>query len=147
MSPERELEYAELSAFVSAWATDFFGIDPASEMHPSNALVRIAAAEGKSKALAGLRQAANDAVESSRTLTPAQASAFDARLRLAGIVTLSEMRRRHSRQYKSILKLGEIRSEMEYYLVKGVLASCVDALGPADQAALASMLLAFEQSN
>lgn len=147
MSPEKEVEYAELSAFVDVWATDFLGIEPTSEMHPSNVLVRIAAAESKAKALAGLRQAANDAVESLQDLTVAQVAALDAKLRLAGVITLSEMRRRHSRQYKGILKRGRVRSETEYYLVKGILDSCTDTLGPTDQVVLASMLLAFEQAS
>ncbi|MCX7515423.1 hypothetical protein, partial [Frateuria sp. STR12] len=100
-----------------------------------------------SKALTGLRQAANDAVESLQDLTVAQVAAFDAKLRLAGVMTLSEMRRRHSRQFKGILKRGRVRNETEYYLAKGILDSCTDTLGPTDQAALASMLLAFEQAS
>lgn len=147
MSPERELEYAELSAFVEVWATDVLGIDRASPAHPSNVLAEVAAVAGRSRALAGLRQAANDVVESVQALAPERVNALDAKLRLAGVVTLSELRLRRHSSSKAILKRGKIRNETEYHLVKGLLDSQDDTVDSASHAALSSMLSDVEHAN
>ena len=144
MSAEREREYADLGAFLDMYATHFRKIDPADPRHPTNAGTRIAAAVGKSKALVGLRQAINDTREDLQVLTPEQVSKLDSLLIDAGIVTLSELRRRYSRQYKAILRRGKIRNDTEYYLVKGISDECADLLNEAEIDQLRSMLLAFE---
>lgn len=68
----------------------------------------------------GLSMALNDIAEESANWTPEQVSAADARFLAAGTFTLSEIRRRYSKKYLQILKRGEIRSETEYYLLKGI---------------------------
>jgi hypothetical protein len=137
-------EYQELNAFVDMYATHFRKIDPGSESHPTNVGKRIVAAVGISKALAGLRQAVNDCLEGLQDLTPMEVQQLDTALREVGIVTLTELRRRHSRKYKAVLKRGAVRDETEYYMVKAVLDERTDALSATELATLGGMLLAYE---
>ncbi len=146
LSPEKEHEFAKLSAFLDMYATHFMKSDPSSPSHPTNSLSRISAAVGKSKALVGLRQAINDSLEGLRDLTPEHVTQLDATLRAAGIITLAELRRRYSRQYKALFRRGTLRNETEYYLAKGVLCDCGETLEPAEAEQLGAMLLAFEQA-
>lgn len=147
MSEEKEREYAELSAFLDMYATHFMKLDPKSSIHPTNVGTQIVEAVGKSKALVGLRQAINDSVDGLQDLTYEQVAQLDTALRGAGIVTLTELRRRHSRKYKSILKRGLIRNDTEFYLIKAILDDCADMLAGPERDNLASMLLAFEHGS
>jgi hypothetical protein len=72
----------------------------------------------------GLRQAINDVIERSRHLDPRVVRTMDVELAAQGLVTLSELRRRFSREYAQILRRKRISNEIEYYLIRGV----VDAL-------------------
>ncbi|GAA0887159.1 hypothetical protein [Rhodanobacter soli] len=147
MSPDKEREYSELISFVSIFATQAWKVDPVDPVHPANIAAHIAATSGKAQALIGARQAANDAIESLQTFTQQQLAALDASLHETGSITLAEMRRRYSKQYKAVLKRGSIRNATEFYLVKGILDSCTESLGQDEQTVLSSLLLGFEQSS
>jgi CBS-domain-containing membrane protein len=147
MSVDKEREYSELLSFVSVFATHVWNVDAADPVHPANVAEHIAATRGKAQALVGARQAANDAIESLQSFTQQRLAVLDARLHQAGSVTLAEMCRRYSWQYKTVLRRGSIRNDTEFYLVKGILDSCTESLSQDEQAALSSLLLAFEQSS
>jgi hypothetical protein len=66
MIPERETEYDDLLAYVGHFATVVWKISPAADIHPANTLEKVVEQFGKSKALAGLRQAANDTIEDAK---------------------------------------------------------------------------------
>ncbi len=106
----------------------------------------ISEAHGKGGALKGLRQAANDVLQDLSDMKPELLSTIDLAARSAGVVTLSELRRRYSRKYKSILRRGSLRSETEYYLVKGVVDDSLHGGGEAEIDRLQSMLSAFESA-
>ena len=55
MSPEREKEYEELSGYLDFFATHVMGVDPASPIHATAALKRIAEEYGRSRAFQGAR--------------------------------------------------------------------------------------------
>ena len=99
MSPEREKEYEELSGYLDFFATHVMGVDPASPVHPTATLKRIAEEYGRSKALEGLRQAANDTVQSLDS-KPGVAQALDAALRGNGLVGFYEIARRYSYAFR-----------------------------------------------
>ncbi|UJJ58020.1 hypothetical protein [Rhodanobacter denitrificans] len=147
MSPDKEREYAELISFVGIFATQILKIDLADPVHPANVAAHIVSTVGKSQALVGARQAANDAIESLPDLSQQQLATLDAELHKARAVTLAEMHRRYSKQYKVVLKRGRICNETEFYLVKGILDSCTESLNQDEQAVLSSLLLGFEQSS
>ncbi|MBL6616954.1 MAG: hypothetical protein ISP49_03950 [Reyranella sp.] len=68
----------------------------------------------------GLLQAINDCVEMSFHLNPEIVAKLDEQLRDQGIVTLSELPRRYSKKYASIVKRGRIKNDTEYYLIQNV---------------------------
>ena len=144
MSPERQREYDELFAYVAFFATHVMQVSSESSLHPANVGLEIAQRFGKSKALEGLRQAANDTVEQMQDWSVAAVSALDGALIAANVVTASEVRRRFSSSYRRILKRGTIQTETEYHLVNSI----VVALGPqteeAERASLQHMLSVYE---
>lgn len=147
ISPEKDHEYEELSAFLDMYVTHFLKIDSANPVHPTNVGRSIVASVGKSKALTGLRQAINDTLDDLKDIPPELVIQLDTALRASGIVTLTELRRRYSRQYRGILKRMKIRNETEYYLVKAVLEDVESPVTKSDKSALGEMLLVFEQES
>ena len=144
MSPEREREYEELSAFLGFYCTNILGIDPSSPSHPAKVGRQIVEEFGKSGALEGLRQAVNDMVEEMSDLAPETISKLDADLRAAGIVTASEVRRRHAAAYKRILKRGKIRTETEFYLVNGIVSDFGGMASEEERGVLDRLLADYE---
>ncbi|WP_130227850.1 hypothetical protein [Bradyrhizobium sp. Leo121] len=121
MQDEPELEYAQLKEFFSFYIERYLKAveDMAPDKRP---MASLEATEKKSMKLAfkGLRQAINDCVEGSAHFAPAEVEKFDSELRSRGIVTLSELRRRYSKNYAKIIKRGDIKDETEYYLLRNV---------------------------
>ena len=145
MSPEREREYAELHAFLDFYSTNVKSIDPANPIHPTNVGKEIVQQFGKSKALEGLRQAINDTVEELSGKSAEFISRLDANLRAAGILTVSEVRRRYASSYKRIVKRGIIRTETEYYLVNGIVSDVSNFATKEERTVLQRLLHAYEQ--
>lgn len=139
MSPQRELEFSELLRFVDFVMTKLH--KPACLVNDplSTEVERIAKQYGRSKALEGLRQAANDTVEMLADRTDEQVHAIDRLLAENHILTLSEVRRRYSSTYRRIVKRGTIKTEAEYYLVAGLLADPAAQVSPAERAQLEGM--------
>lgn len=144
MSPEREKEYAELHAYIDFYATNVWGIDSASPSHPTNAGKEIVEKFGKSKALDGLRQAANDTIEMVSNQPEEVVAKLDAALKAAGLLTISEVRRRYSATYKRILRRGMIRTDIEYYIIKGVAVDQAIPISQSERHALEEMLFAYK---
>ena len=145
MSPEREKEYEELSGYLDFFATHVIGVDPASPIHATAALKRIAEEYGRSRALEGLRQAANDTVQSLDNKVGV-AQALDAALRGNGLVGFYEIARRYGSAFRKILKRGRIKDETEYYLIHGALADCANSLADDEHAELARLVEGFESA-
>ena len=115
------------------------------ERHP---VAVLDATEKTSKASArlGLGLALNDLLEMSWHFTPDEVAAIDREFSARGIVTLSEMRRRYSRQFRGVLKRGKIRTEEEFYLVSGILASFTTDASDDERRKLDEMVGAYEES-
>ncbi|RUR70982.1 hypothetical protein EJP67_28405 [Variovorax guangxiensis] len=97
-----------------------------------------------SNAKKGLQMAVNDVVEMSSDWTPKQLAEADAKFAEVGSLTLSEVRRRYSKKYLQILKRGTIRSEAEYYLVKGIVDGGGIEPGATEATQLQAMMSDFE---
>ena len=143
MSPENEREFAELAGYLDYFATHVWKIDPENPVHPTTALKGIVASYGRSRALAGLRQAVNDTVESVAH-KPAVALALDEALRDHGLLGFYEVARRYASAYRKILKRGKVKNETEYYLVHGALVDQANALADDERAELAKLVEGFE---
>jgi len=144
MSPEREREYAELNAYLDWYSTNIWRIDPADPIHPTNVGKRIVSEYGKSKALAGLKQAVNDTVEELVDQPPDYIEKLDASLRKAGLLTFSEVRRRYASSYKRILRRGSIENGTEYYLIVGELADTATSASDDERATLGRLVSEYE---
>jgi len=145
MSPEREKEYEELSGYLDFFTTHVMGVDPASPIHTTATLKRIAEEHGRSKALEGLRQAANDTVQSLENKAGV-AQALDAALRACGLVGFYEIARRYGSAFRKILKRGRVKNDTEYYLIHDALADCATSLGDDERAELARLIEEFESA-
>jgi len=144
MSPEREREYSELHGYLDFYSTHVMGIDPADPVHPTNLGRGIAAKFGRSKALVGLRQAANDTVEQLRERPPEYIRQLDASLLERNLLTHSEVRRRYASSYKKLLARGRISTETEFYLVAGILADGGSHASSDERARLEQLYAQFE---
>jgi hypothetical protein len=144
LSLERQREFDELMAYVSFWATHAKQVSPDDPVHPANVVLGVVQQFGKSKALEGVRQAANDTVETMRDWPPSAVSVLDAALLEAKIVTASEMRRRFSASLRHVLKRGKIRTETEYHLVKSIVVDLDSQAVEEGRARLEAMLAAYE---
>jgi hypothetical protein len=137
-------EYEPLKAFFAAWQERFPCLtDLPAEHHPL-AVLESMEQKSMSQARLGLGLAINDTLEDSWELSPAEVTAIDLVLAGRGIITLSELRRRYSRQFQGILKRGKIRDETEYYLVTGILASFTAGATDEERMKLDEMVEAYE---
>src|SRR5437879_3806764 len=92
-------EYDELKRFLSFYSERFMSVDELpAELRPMACLERLENM-GRSKASQGLRQAINDIIESTRHWDKGRVASLDAQLVKSGVVTLSELRRRFSKEY------------------------------------------------
>lgn len=139
MTPERENEYNELLAYVGLFATVVWRVDPASEAHPANVIESIVQQFGKSKALVGLRQAANDTIEAASSWNKEARAVADAGFSAAGVITVSEVIRRFS------ASCGFIRSETEYYVINAILVDQSSATSDDDRTCLQRLTEKYEE--
>lgn len=144
MSPEREQEFQELSAYLMFYATCVMGLDPASPHHPVNTLASIVEEIGRSKALDGLRQATNDTIEDTARLSAAELAELDGKCESAGVVTISEIRRRYSASFRRIVKRGSIRNDTEYYLVNAIVVDLTSDVSDEERQTLQALLDRYE---
>ena len=143
MTKDDEQEYSQLEAFVGFYATTVWGIDPDSGIHPTNVGRRIMVEVGKSKALAGLRQAANDCLEGIQDLSVEEVAALDAQLEARGILTSTELLYRYSRKYRAVVERGKIRNEAEYHVIAAVASNMAITIDEQERQTLDAMLAGF----
>lgn len=67
----------------------------------------------------------------------------DKTLAAAGLVTLSELRRRYSSSYQRILKRRSIKTDTEYYLVNGLVVDLASSLSVEERERLQAMIDAY----
>ena len=140
----RDQEYEELKAFLSFYARHYMPIDKLpAELQPVACLEQLEK-RSRSKASQGLRQAINDILEQCRRLDRSQLEQLDQRLCSHGVVTLSELRRRFSRDYARISRRGVIDGETEYYLVRGIVDDGSCHISGDERARLAEILRTYE---
>jgi hypothetical protein len=137
-------DFEELSAFLAAYAARFWGFGPEHPLNPANLGRESMAMFGAAQALAGMRQAVYAAVEDTQDLAPEQVAAFDAELAAAGVVRLSELKRRHEHAYEAVRARGAIDDEAEFHVVKGVLEHTAPILDAGEREVLEKLLRRFE---
>ena len=141
MSPERLKEFSELSAFVDFFMINVHGVSSADS---AKALDDIVQKFGMSKALTGLKQATNDTIEELSGQPAEYIEILDVALKTAGILTVSEVRRRYAGSFQRILKRGSIKNETEYYLINGIVVDLTSSVSNEERAQLQAMLDVYE---
>jgi hypothetical protein len=144
MSPEREKEFSELSAYINFYMTIVHGIDSSNPVNAATALDEVVRKYGKSKALNGLRQATNDTIEELNNRPTEYIEILDDALRAAGILTVSEIRHRYATAYQRILRRGSIKNETEYHLINGIVVDLASTVTSEERVLLQAMLDAYE---
>jgi hypothetical protein len=107
----------------------------------------LARQERKSMTLArrGLRMSINDLVEGLRDLRPAEVADCDRRLKARGAYTLSALRQRYSKQYRSIIKRRAICNDEEFYLAQGIVSDTSLPLPAPERKLLDKIIHAYER--
>lgn len=146
LSIEREREFNELYAFVEFYMTHVSKIETTPDRNMASVSADIVRKFGKSKALDGMRQAANDIIEDLSGRPADGIAALDVALSERGIVTTSEVRRRYSSKFKRIVKRGSIRDETEYHLITGLVVDQASDIDADQRASLQRLLDAYERS-
>jgi L-fucose isomerase-like protein len=138
-------QYDELKQFLVYFSDRFFGLK--SENTENKLLVALNDMEkaAPSRAASSLQMMINDCIEMSSGWPGARVSGVDADLLSNGIITLTELRRRYSRDYATIIKRGRINNEEEYYLLKGVLDGVAFNMTPFELEHLTNILNAYER--
>src|SRR5689334_21165783 len=114
LSPE---QYDELKQFLGFYSLNSTEIDKKLAPHVRPlALLELVEKMSRKQAQQGLRQAINDVIEHTRHLSYKEVKKIDFELIKNCTITLSELRRRFSREYNSIVKRKKINNETEYYL-------------------------------
>jgi hypothetical protein len=136
-------EFQELAEFLGVFFDRYMtgGQPHAAEVHPLTALCEITERSPK-KALDGLRMAIDDCIDMAAKWPPERVREVDEALQLAGVVTVSELRRRYWRKFRTIVDRGVIVSQSEYYLVKGVTSGSLDS--PEELLLLETLLINYE---
>ena len=145
-SQEKRREYEELGAYVERF---FFHVlkSPIRVDRFDSEEWKEAEIEyhGLSELLAGVKEAVNDTVQMSVDMTADQVRRLDAALKADGVLTLSEVRVRYWRRYKSIVKRGRIRSDLEFRMVVGILADVEASIPKEERALLEKLAHEYEQ--
>ncbi|KRD47899.1 hypothetical protein ASE52_10815 [Acidovorax sp. Root275] len=124
--------------------THVSGVTPTPTLSIETVCAGIIEQHGKSKALEGLRQAANDVIEELSGKRAAGVAALDEALHASGLITASEVRRRYASSYKRITKRGTIRNDTEYYLINGIVVDLASAISDEERATLQRLLDRYE---
>ncbi|MNL23986.1 hypothetical protein D3C87_1454040 [compost metagenome] len=137
-------DYENLKVFLGKFF-DWYDSNPhmPPEVHPLHVAASIEK-QSMANAKKGLQMALNDIAEDTTQWSPERVAEADARFAAAGTFTLSEIRRRYSKKYLQILKRGVIRSETEYYLVKGIVDGGGIMPGATEATQLQAMMNDFE---
>jgi hypothetical protein len=145
MSIFETMEYREQKAFLAYFADRYLNMEGLAAKHRPIAALEELERMRPEKASEGLRMAINDCLEISRRWPAERVRAVDQEMQSAGVLTLSESRRRYSVAYSKILERAKITSEVDYYLVKGIRDSGSPDLSAKELATLDQLLNAYEE--
>lgn len=114
--------YEKLKIFFVCYVDWFVPVGEKSQNPEDQPIAFLENLEKKSTSDAkrGLQMAVNDVVEMTADWSPQKVAEADAKFSSRGAFTLSEVRRRYSRRYLQILRRGSIKSDLEYYFLKGI---------------------------
>ena len=137
-------EYRELKDFLHFYSSRYMPTDSLPPDLRPIACLESLEGESPAKAREGLRQAVNDIVASTRCIAAAELAKIDAELRRNGIITLSGVRRRVSKDLARVLRNNKISNETEYYVVRGMVDDALD-FDQEERETMLKMIESFER--
>jgi len=149
---EFHLDHKRLKAFIAFYYAnhvDLSGVP--AELHPGSLLEKEEIkSPGEIKApgetIDGVRTMANRIIERSFNWTAYKIAEVEAALTENGIIGLSELQKRFSKEYKAIIKRGEISDLTEYYMAKDLVSNTRSVASRREKQRLEDMIAAFEQA-
>lgn len=144
LSPAQEREFQELFSVLEFWVAHVAKTATIAEQSAREACDDIERRFGRSKALKGLRMAVHDILEDLQDVPAERLASLDEHFRAAGLVSLSELRRRYASVYKRIVKRGAIRNDTEYYLINGIVVDLRNEIADEERARLQHLLDSYE---
>lgn len=137
-----DAEYPALKAFFLAMfnATN---CEVPPDVHPARFIDQLEQMS-MARARTGLAQAIGDLIEQTSIFPRETVESADQQLAAAGLPTLTQVRARHGKALRTLIKRGKARNETEYYLAKGMIDGAADILSDADLAALTKIVSDFE---
>jgi len=144
MTDLHDSKYSQQKAFLGYFAEHFMNASIVPVDSRPIAVLNRKEQESMALARRGLKMAINDCVSMTEGLRGEELAAIDAKLRAAGIVTLSALRLEYSKKLKKIAERGVIKTRVEFYLVKEVVDGNSDNANRTELLRLAAMLEAYE---
>jgi len=141
-------EYERLKAFVAYFdehLLDTLVPGVPAKSRPMAVLETFEMTMTRAQVAQGLRQGVNDIAELSLTWPRERIAEIDEDLRRRGVITLSELQLRHSRRLAAVMRAGVIRTETDYYLLKGVSDGGADILPAPELARVRALIDAYEE--
>ena len=137
-------EYQRLKIFLDRHFLWYVRKYPTTPAYPPSQFLERIEQTSVADAKRGLKMAVNDFIEVTVDWTPEQVAEADARFAAEGTFTLSEVRRSYSKRYLSLLKRGTIRSETEFYMLRGIVDGGGLEPGATEAKLIQAMLEDFE---
>jgi hypothetical protein len=137
-------EYQRLKIFLDRHFLWYARKYPTTPAYPPSQFLEKIEQTSVADAKRGLQMAVNDFIEDTADWTPEQVAEADARFAAEGTFTLTEVRRGYSKKYLLLLKRGTIRSEAEFYMLKGIVDGGGIEPGATEARQIQAMLDDFE---
>jgi len=130
-------------AFYNATYRDMGGLAP--DQRPMTILEQQEKEEPK-RAVANSRISVNGIVAQSFRWSTSRIARLESELREKGIISLAELRARFQKEYKAMIKRGELRDLVEYYMAKELVDSDTRPATRRERDTLMDMMAAFGEA-
>jgi hypothetical protein len=144
---ELDYDYQRLKAFLAFYNATYRDMSALPvELRPGPLLERQEEEDPKAAAR-NVRTEVNRIVDQSFRWSAGKVAELEAALEKNGIVSLVELRKRFSKEYKAIVKRGEIMDLAEYYMAKGLVERAGFSVATKrEKELLEEMMAVFEQA-
>jgi hypothetical protein len=143
-TPLSQEEYEQLKGFLGYFADTFMGAAAIDEEKRPVAFLQKLEQRSLTQAKRGLMMAIHDCLEVSSDWTPQKIAHVEEQLKARGLPSLIGLRKKYSKKYLAILKRGVIKTQEEYFMMKGVLDSSAIEAGAGETATLSKMVEEYE---
>jgi len=139
-------DYNQLKAFIALYSEKYRDLTTTpSHLHPTSLLERAEKANPE-QAVNGVLTEINRIIEGSFNWSAGMVAEFEAALKEKGIISLGELQKNFSKEYKAIIKRGEIKTRVEYYMAKDLVSNDESIASAEEREMLEDMMVVFEEA-